>query len=385
MASFDTLNETTTSNDDDYFVLRQGSIDYKQNRSILAASISSARYTSYYNYTVGDRVIGSDNLEYKALITNGPNSTVVDPVGDSTGTWMISSVQFLTTDITKTVGDTGDFSNINDALSYISEFTPICTNTEISVTIELQTGFVMEEQVFNYGLNLGWVTISAVDAEVTVTSSVLTETIDGYTPVFTAAKGGTLPKINTLFNFDTADSGTEKHGIYVTGSGSSVTIESGMGVKNAGGDNLHVTNSASADGDGADFTNAGQYGVFADRGGIISVVGADASGAETYCYYALRASTISANLSTGSNAGVHNYVALDGSTIDAGGATGTGAANSGFVSSKGSKMNCSEADGSGAGSVGFFVANGGEISANNATGTLNQTANTITSAGLIYQ
>lgn len=45
-------------------------------------------YTGDVNYPVSARVIGSDGNIYKCLIANGQSSTVVDPVGDVTGTWI---------------------------------------------------------------------------------------------------------------------------------------------------------------------------------------------------------------------------------------------------------------------------------------------------------
>lgn len=44
-------------------------------------------YSAYIDYVVGKRVIGSDGNEYKCLIANGPATSTVNPVGDTTGTW----------------------------------------------------------------------------------------------------------------------------------------------------------------------------------------------------------------------------------------------------------------------------------------------------------
>lgn len=45
-------------------------------------------YDATTNYTVPACVIGSDGLLYRALIANGPSTTIVNPVGDITGTWV---------------------------------------------------------------------------------------------------------------------------------------------------------------------------------------------------------------------------------------------------------------------------------------------------------
>ncbi len=45
-------------------------------------------YRADVNYPLDAKVTGSDGETYKCLIVNGPASTVVDPVGDVTGTWL---------------------------------------------------------------------------------------------------------------------------------------------------------------------------------------------------------------------------------------------------------------------------------------------------------
>lgn len=44
-------------------------------------------YSELVNYKVGALVKGTDNIVYECLVVNGPGSAVVDPVGDTTGTW----------------------------------------------------------------------------------------------------------------------------------------------------------------------------------------------------------------------------------------------------------------------------------------------------------
>lgn len=46
-------------------------------------------YRTDVNYTINSFSVGSDGVIYKALISNGPLSAVVNPVGDVTGTWDI--------------------------------------------------------------------------------------------------------------------------------------------------------------------------------------------------------------------------------------------------------------------------------------------------------
>jgi len=50
-----------------------------------------AIYNATYNYLVGAHTIGSDGLLYRALLVNGPASTVRNPVGDVSGTWLVNN------------------------------------------------------------------------------------------------------------------------------------------------------------------------------------------------------------------------------------------------------------------------------------------------------
>lgn len=52
-------------------------------------------YDPLYDYLVDGVTKGSDGILYQALIANGPSSTVVNPVGDLTGTWKTISQSAL--------------------------------------------------------------------------------------------------------------------------------------------------------------------------------------------------------------------------------------------------------------------------------------------------
>jgi len=49
---------------------------------------SKSFYIADVNYVVNSRAIGGDGNIYKCLISNGPATTIVDPVGDVSGTWI---------------------------------------------------------------------------------------------------------------------------------------------------------------------------------------------------------------------------------------------------------------------------------------------------------
>lgn len=50
----------------------------------------SKPYSNLVNYPVGAHVPGSDNFWYVATAANGPDTSVVDPVGDVSGTWRLT-------------------------------------------------------------------------------------------------------------------------------------------------------------------------------------------------------------------------------------------------------------------------------------------------------
>ena len=83
-----TLNQTTNPNARDIEIDKfnqlgndlSGAIKDIQEQGVLL-------YRADVNHPVGAIKVGSDGEPYKCLIANGIDSTVVDPVGDTTGTW----------------------------------------------------------------------------------------------------------------------------------------------------------------------------------------------------------------------------------------------------------------------------------------------------------
>ena len=85
------------------------------------------------------------------------------------------------------------------------------------------------------------------------------------------------------------------------------------------------------------------------------------------------------------NAGSNGIYADRSSTINAGGANASGAGTHGIFAINGSTINANDANASGAGTYGISVYEGSLINASGATGTLNQTKNTLTAGGIIFQ
>jgi len=274
--------------------------------------------------------------------------------------------QELTGNITVTVGDNGDFPTINAALeNVVALYYPkyISGNNCPRVTINLLPGFVMNEQVLIESLDLSWITITGDDEETIINRSALNINFYATYPAFGAANGGTLPIIGQLFNMNTEGESTNKNGI-VAFYLSKCIISSGYGIK-----------------------NAGYYGIFANNGSIIDAYNTNISKAGYQAIYAGRCSIINAdgaNIAE-SSSGARAHIR---STINLNGANASAIPGTSVLSSENSIINASYVNASGEKNqwcYGFEVAQGSIISAYNATGTLSQTANTITSNGIIFQ
>jgi hypothetical protein len=209
---------------------------------------------------------------------------------------MVNSISQQETSITLTVGSGGDYTTLNAAVKdAYRKYKPIYDNTGITVTINLLSGFVMQEQVLVRGLNLGWITITGEDAETIIDNTSLTvdfTTTDyGFSsyPAFGVSKGGTLPRIDQLFSFNVAGVGGGKHGVMTVGAGSSAEITASKGVK-----------------------NAGVYGIYATQGSTINAYSANASGAGSYGIFATQGSTINAYAATGTLNQTANTLTING-------------------------------------------------------------------------
>ncbi|CAL9963276.1 hypothetical protein VPHF99_0082 [Vibrio phage F99] len=90
--NFGTLNPTTASTSDDFYLLRQNGIDYKQSRDTIAAGINNARWLSTADYLKGSSTKGSDGVLYEAVVNTGvTTNNVQDPVLRSDDTeWKVA-------------------------------------------------------------------------------------------------------------------------------------------------------------------------------------------------------------------------------------------------------------------------------------------------------
>ena len=259
-----------------------------------------------------------------------PTQAIVDAKADKATTYTETEVDGLLDDksslqaagITVTVGTGGDYPTINAALEYLSKLQPVYASAGITATINLLTGFTMAEQVLVRGLDMGWVTITGADAETTITNTALTT------------------------NLTAADYGLDSSPAFGVSKGGVLPRI----------DQLFRFNVANVGGN--------KHGIMAVGAGSSADVlaGAGVNDAGTYGIYAYRCSTINAD-----------------------GADASGAGFNGILASRGSTINADGADASGAVAIGIYASGGSTINADGATGTLSQTANTLTSNGIIFQ
>ena len=353
-------------------------IDTKAGISYVDSKLSEKADITYVDAGLADKAdMSYVDAELAALSTaNLPNAATAGadkiPVTNSSGDgWdYIAAIvdperpvrlgdTSLRANVKVTVGAGGDFPTINAAVLHLSRFTP---DLGVTAEVELQSGFVMMEQLFVEGLDLGWITITGVDAETVINEPSLTRVlVDNNKPAF-GVINGTLPIIGQLFSFSSKGSLANLRSGVMAHSVGRATILAGCGVK-----------------------NAGVYGICALEGATINAVGADASGAGSSSIYALGGSTINALLANASGAGSRGIFATQGSTISAENANASGAGSYGISATRGATINVQSANASGAGTNGIYVYRGSTINAYGATGTLSQAENTVTAHGIIFK
>lgn len=131
--------------------------------------------------------------------------------------------------------------------------------------------------------------------------------------------------------------------------------------------------------------DAGTYGIIATKASSIDATRAICNNAGESGIYADEASVINAHFATCDNSNGTGMTAIRSSLINADGATARNANLIGILSNRGSTINANGADASGASENGFSVNRGSIISCRDGTGSLSQSANTLTAAGIIFQ
>lgn len=281
--------------------------------------------------------------------------------------WLRGQIEAMTvrSALEVTVGVGGNFVTINEALEALSQAFPTHKAGGLAARVRLLSGFVMEEQVFVAGINLGWITIVGTSAITQIDRSKLTRAYGGSYPAFVAHSGGVLPVIAQLFEMSSAGVADGRDGILVSGAGSAVRINEGKGVRRAGGAGLRVASSALATAPQADFRQAGTFGIVANGCSAVDAAGA----VVTSC-------------------GTHGLWASAGSTINASDAQATGCGTGGLLATLGGRVNADGArarKGAADDPADIVVNSGGIINASGAIGGTSVMANTPWSAGMIFK
>jgi hypothetical protein len=251
----------------------------------------------------------------------------------------------------------------------------------------------MAEQVKVKGVDLGWITISAIDPVTTIDTAGLVDDYPvgfGVKAAFSGLSGAVLPNIGVLFVMGAA--GADDYPGILLYEHARATVLPGAGVQNAKGNGLMIVNGSSAIADNAifsgasshgiqldngrvqaervDCSHAGEIGIFAENGSHAVIDWCDCSHAGKYGILAKGRSTVQASEANCSNAGNNGIYADGASIIAAYKATCSNCAERGVLAKGASTINCPEvvARNCGgpdvAGGIGAF--NGSTINAENA-------------------
>jgi len=323
--------------------------------------------------------------EELANAVEGSGQELDETKNDQLKTAMLSRVELISSTTTITVGPTGDFPTLNAAIKDVSRRRAIHEIPSVRVTLNLQAGFVMQEQILVDGLDLSWITIAGDDAETSIDQSYLTRDIQGGNyPAFGVIKGGSLPVLGQLFRMTAGSSADQRHGVYVYDAGSFVSVLAGAGIADAVSFGLIAHSGATVDAAGAIFSNAGSYGVaaygastiyfdngdasnavdngiLAGPGSVVAASGANVSGSGlgVYAYYT---GTVAFVGGDASNCGT-GILATDSSLVQALTAIVTGCSTWGIRAEAASTINAYQADASSAGSIGISAISGSTINA----------------------
>lgn len=262
----------------------------------------------------------------------------------------------LSNSVEVTVGASGDFQTINEALEYLTNHyykpykqglttpSPTYGADKVSAVIRLLAGFVMQEQVILRQTKLGWITIIADDPTVTISRESLTKiayfegTASEMYPAFYAGDNSELPIIACKFDMDTSGVATNRHFMVVN--------------RNSSG---HVWPYAGC-------TNAGGHGIYAREGSNISCRLAVCDGAGDSAFIAANGARISAQGASGKNS-KNGVTATDCSQINFAGGVADHCTQYGINCIEGSSVNCSSANVTFATTAGIRASNCDKVSA----------------------
>lgn len=176
---------------------------------------------------------------------------------------------------TVTVGDSGDYLTVNDAIFANARLKPPVNKVRNLVEVKLLTGFVFSEQLIIYNTDLSHIVITSEDPIVKISRAALNDPSLSYLaksnfPAFGIMENSTGPTIDVLFDMDDTGEQLNRTGVLVN-QNSFIAISPGKGVNNAGYRGLHISNSR-AMANGANFDGAADIAL---RAGNMSEVWGD--------------------------------------------------------------------------------------------------------------
>lgn len=249
-----------------------------------------------------------------------------------------------------TVGANGNYSTINEALSFLSRKT-LKYDIGLKAEIKLLSGYIMKEQVYVESIDLSFITITSADEIVEIDPKNMTNmiTIPGYAggmnlnanACFIGIWGAKLPIIDVLFKMlQTSTSNisglavihgseaTIKHkkgfvdclGTSISATEGSRIYASNANASGAGkisGNGINVFRGSYVLSRGVNASNAGDYGVYLDNSSMIDASHGDFSNAGRDAIWASGQSMVSANASNCSGAGGNAISTDNASVVDA--------------------------------------------------------------------
>tara|TARA_R100000951_G_scaffold2179_1_gene3699 strand:+ start:3031 stop:4767 length:1737 start_codon:yes stop_codon:yes gene_type:complete len=347
--------------DDDakFFVVQNGSSSgFGANVRSTNTGVSISAYANkvdglYVVDSTTDNLYKFSSLDFTAEVTeDSASGYYVPPITDLTGAsgaWVLASGT-LTADASVIVGAGEKHTTLNSLFDALSNIT---SKNKNSMEVTLKAGFVMAEQILIYGANYGWVKISSIDAEVTVTRSAMTLSLgsfDNSIPVF-GGIGSTLPVINVMFRMDTSGAPIARQdGLFVE-NGTAIILP-GAGFQDFTEVGIYANSGSKITAEGTNCSGSGVYGYFAFKSSSINCQSATGNNCIQYGLYINRASQASANLATFNNAGINAVRVIRGSTLAWEDGVGTGAGQDGLHCLN-SVAQCLRADVSNSGSSGI--------------------------------
>jgi hypothetical protein len=292
----------------------------------------------------------------------------------------------LTENIALTIGSGETYEDINAALAYLSGFYQ-GTGTNYTATITLKTGYVIASQTWVYGIDLDFVTISSVDAVVTINAASITAktpTVSGKdfgdtartfgvvcTPVF-AFFGCKSPKFNILMDLGgTARVSQGITGYYVRGGAGVLHILPEKGAYNAPYAALVAEFGSFVQASLARLYLSFDYNVMIDYGARM----------EARYLFADGGTSNEARRGGGIRVEKASFAGIDNATIRWSNSNSVIAESGGYIAARSSNCRRDNTQDT----TSDFVVSGGVIMATSANGGVNQTANTATENGIIYK